>query len=107
MQCYKCNSELNLPNNKIGFRQTCPNCLVDLHVCKNCRHYMVGKPNDCNVPNTEFVSDREKNNFCEDFEIKVFSKEEKKSKKDISKKLFKDSEDDNGEKKDFNSLFKD
>lgn len=106
MHCYKCKAKLDLPSKKIGFRQTCPTCLADLHVCKNCKHYMIGKPNDCNVPNTEYVSDREKNNFCEDFEIKSDEKNhfDKTTKKDVSKKLFKDSDEDDKDKS-FDSLF--
>jgi hypothetical protein len=92
MFCYKCKNKLDLSSKKIGFRQSCPICFSDLHVCKNCRHYSPGKPNDCNVPNTEFVSDREKNNFCEDFEIKQELENQNKTKKDIAKKLFKDSD---------------
>lgn len=92
MYCYKCNKKLDLPSKKIGFRQTCPICFADLHVCKNCKHYLIGKPNDCNVPNTEYVSDREKNNFCEDFEIKNTLDIQTKTKEDILKRLFKDSD---------------
>ncbi len=92
VHCYKCKSKLDLPNKKIGFRQTCQVCFADLHVCKNCKHYCIGKPNDCNVPNTEFVSDKEKNNFCEDFEINQKVDTQNKTKEDISKKLFKDHE---------------
>jgi len=116
MYCHKCKKKLDLPNKKIGFKETCFFCEVDLHVCKNCRFYLIGKPNDCLVPNTEYVSDREKNNFCEEFSFKDGLEEDNsKSKKDIAKKLFEnpDSDDpdhdpdqndsDNG----FDSLFKD
>jgi len=66
---------------------------------------MVGKPNDCIVPNTEFISDREKNNFCEDFSFKTkIDSSNFKTKKNISKKLFDDDDDDDD--KDFDSLFK-
>ncbi|NGX28136.1 MAG: hypothetical protein K940chlam1_00311 [Candidatus Anoxychlamydiales bacterium] len=108
MHCFKCKNKLDLPNKKIGFKEMCPFCEADLHVCKNCKYYLVGKPNDCLVPNTEFVSDREKYNFCEDFSIKenLLDESNNKTKKDISKKLFKDIEEDD-ENKNFDSLFKD
>lgn len=106
MFCYKCKSKLDLVNKKISFRQTCPVCFADLHVCLNCKHYAIGKPNNCNVPNTEFVADRGKNNFCEDFEIKNCDNSNTKTKKDVSKKLFKD-DDDDSDRKSFDSLFKD
>jgi hypothetical protein len=108
MLCFKCKNKLNLPN-KIGFKETCPFCEADLHVCKNCKYYMPGKPNDCNVPNTEFVSDKEKYNFCEEFKFnkKINTQSNIKTKKDISKKLFKDSDDNDFENNSFDSLFKD
>ena len=107
MYCFKCKKQLDLPNKKIGFRDMCNFCEADLHVCKNCRHYIVGKPNNCNVPNTEYLSDREKFNFCEDFSKKEnLEKDETKSKKDIENKLFKDSDDDSDESQGFDSLFK-
>ena len=48
---------------------------------------MPGKPNDCAVPGTEYVRDREAANFCEEFKVKTASAA-------------------NQEKKKFNSLFK-
>ena len=91
MYCHKCKKKLDLPNKKVGFKETCFFCEADLHVCKNCRFYLIGKPNDCLVPNTEHIVDREKNNYCEEFSIKDGLEEDlSKSKKDIAKKLFKD-----------------
>ncbi len=53
---------------KIGFRATCPLCESDLHVCKGCKFFCLGKPNDCLVPGTDPIKDREKNNLCEEFQ---------------------------------------
>jgi len=109
MYCHKCKNKLDLPSKKVGFKQTCSFCEADLHVCKNCKFYIIGKPNNCLVPNTEYVSDREKYNFCEDFLFKnTLDDENLKSKKDVSKKLFKDQDDENDDSDNgFNSLFKD
>jgi len=109
MFCFKCKNKLDLPSKKISFRQTCAICLTDLHVCKNCKHYIIGKPNDCNVLNTAYVSDKEKYNFCEDFEFKenLDTQNKTQTKKNIAKKLFKDSKDDESENTSFDSLFKD
>ncbi|OGN61336.1 MAG: hypothetical protein A3F40_01385 [Chlamydiae bacterium RIFCSPHIGHO2_12_FULL_27_8] len=94
MICYKCKKDLNLVNNKIGFKEYCQNCLTDLHVCKNCKFYKVGKPNDCNILDVEKVVDKEKNNFCDEFsKSDNFSDVNYKSKKDIGKKLFKNFDD--------------
>ncbi|HSX26681.1 MAG TPA: hypothetical protein VLE89_06715 [Chlamydiales bacterium] len=69
MNCWKCAKAI--PEGKIGFRAVCPHCDTDLHVCKNCRYYSPGKPNDCAVPGTEYIRDREANNFCEEFKVKL------------------------------------
>ncbi len=64
--CFKC-SHLTEVSGKIPFRAVCPQCGSDLHVCKTCRYYSPGKPNDCAVPGTDYVRDREAANFCEEF----------------------------------------
>jgi hypothetical protein len=87
MNCWKCAKTLGEEAKKIGFRTVCPNCGIDLHTCTNCKYYTLGKPNDCAVPGTDYVRDREANNFCEDFKIKAKTEPPKKS--------------------NFNSLFKD
>jgi hypothetical protein len=66
MICWKCSKSLDSAL-KIGFRTVCPHCDVDLHVCVNCKYYSPGKPNDCIVPGTESIRDREKANLCEDY----------------------------------------
>ncbi len=66
MRCWKCGTELDYEK-RIPFKATCDKCNAWLHVCKSCKHYCPGKPNDCLVPGTEFVADREKFNLCEDF----------------------------------------
>ncbi len=49
---------------------TCDKCYVGQHCCVNCINYQPGLPNDCKVPGTDPVRDREANNFCEEFELK-------------------------------------
>lgn len=70
MNCPECGIQLSVPlGGKFSFRATCDKCGADLHTCKNCKYYKVGYQNDCMVPGTEFVADRLKNNFCEEFSI--------------------------------------
>lgn len=71
MDCWKCDRQISEQPIKIGFRAVCIHCGIDLHVCKNCRYYSPGKPNDCAVPGTEFIRDREAFNFCEEFKPKI------------------------------------
>jgi len=47
----------------------CPKCGRDLHACRNCRHYDPGVNNKCREPNAEWVTDRERANFCEFFQL--------------------------------------
>ena len=85
MNCWKCHKTVELA--QIGFRAVCKHCDADLHVCKNCKYYQIGKPNDCIVPGTDFVADREKSNLCEEFRPKP---PEQKSER--PRHLFKDDE---------------
>ena len=53
---------------KIGFREECPYCQADLHICLNCRFYDESAYNECKESSAERVSDKQKNNYCEYFE---------------------------------------
>lgn len=87
--CWKCKAPLD--RDKIHFRDTCEACSADLHVCKNCRFWCPGKPNECLVPGTEWVADREKANYCEEFKLQEDRpKKEGPSSDDIASRLFKD-----------------
>lgn len=87
--CYHCGKPLPpFDRNKVPFRETCSFCGADLHVCKNCRYYSPGRANDCLVPGTEYVADREKFNFCEEYSLLGKKSPEGPSKEDIEKKLF-------------------
>lgn len=99
MLCWRCTKPIAEREVKIGFRASCPHCDVDLHVCKNCRYYSVGKPNDCIVPSTEFIRDREAANLCEDFKPLVQTLSSPSG--DLARKLLGEPEN----RRDFNSLF--
>ncbi|MCB1113396.1 MAG: hypothetical protein KDK62_01420 [Chlamydiia bacterium] len=87
--CWHCGEALpNFTFGKVGFRETCEKCGYDLHVCKGCQYFSPGKPNDCSVPGTEFVADREKRNLCEDFKLSGKPPQKGPSKEEIEKRLF-------------------
>ena len=46
----------------------CPQCRKQTHVCRNCRFYEPGRPNDCQEPVAEPVKDKNRANFCDYFE---------------------------------------
>ncbi|MDM7914070.1 MAG: hypothetical protein ACE15D_08005 [Candidatus Eisenbacteria bacterium] len=68
--CWSCRAELPYPRYAAVPREgECPGCRKDLHACRNCRHYDPGVNNRCREPNAEWVTDRERANFCELFQL--------------------------------------
>ena len=67
MYCIKCGTLYEEDLRKLSFRAECESCGASLHSCVQCTYYKVGLPNDCKVPGTEWIADREALNFCEDF----------------------------------------
>ena len=61
----------------MSFREECPHCKADLHVCFNCRFYDESAYNECRESSAEKVEDKERNNYCEYFDS--LYKEEKDS----------------------------
>lgn len=47
----------------------CPSCGRDLHACVQCRHHDPGVNNQCREPQAEWVTDRERRNFCDYFSL--------------------------------------
>ena len=89
MDCWKCDRQISEQPIKIGFRAVCIHCGIDLHVCKNCRYYSPGKPNDCAVPGTEFIRDREAFNFCKNSSLRSeTSPQPRTTRRAGSKKIF-------------------
>lgn len=113
MNCWKCGAELALSSQyavkgsicKVPFRAACDHCQAPLHCCRNCQHYKRGLPNDCEVPDTEFISDREAANHCEDFLI-LGKKQSTPSSQEIAKRLFGDEPEEKKKKDPFDDLFK-
>ncbi|MFQ5728941.1 MAG: hypothetical protein ACE5GN_01090 [Waddliaceae bacterium] len=108
MKCWKCGTALEPPSGgKLPFRAICDTCSMWLHCCKNCKNYKPGLPNDCAVPNTEYIADREACNFCEEFELLGVGPKQTANPDDVSRHLFGDSGSKTSSKKGFKDLFKD
>lgn len=88
MNCWKCGTQLPDPSGKLSFRAECDKCSAWLHCCKNCKNYKPGLPNDCMIPGTDPISDREASNFCEEFQLRGTGPEKKADPKDVLKRLF-------------------
>jgi hypothetical protein len=72
-KCFKCRSPISLE--AVLFRDECPVCGSDLHVCVNCTFYDPGKHNSCREPQAEYVRERDRANYCDYF---VFGDAERK-----------------------------
>jgi hypothetical protein len=88
MRCWKCGTDQeDPPGGKLSFRATCIKCHSWLHCCKNCKNYQPGLPNDCKIPGTEYIPDREANNFCEEFQLLGVAPPSKKDPKNLAKEI--------------------
>ena len=66
MLCAFCKTKAS--EESIGFRDECPKCGGDLHICRNCRFYAPHAANQCREPAIpEPVRDKERRNLCEYF----------------------------------------
>lgn len=87
--CWYCKTDEEIQDN-VSRSAECPVCHRDLHSCKNCVFYSPGSHNDCRETNSEFISDKEKSNFCDYFKLnKNFSNQQKQDQKaQDARKLF-------------------
>lgn len=74
--CYRCKNELVF-DVKLGRKDTCPHCAVDLHCCKNCEHWDPSAHNQCKEHVAEYIPDRERANFCTFFTFRSGEPEDK------------------------------
>src|SRR5438132_420128 len=66
MICHQCRGELTIEG-FISRADECPQCGADIHCCLNCTSYDPHAHNKCREPQAEWVTDREKANFCDFF----------------------------------------
>jgi hypothetical protein len=76
--CHRCGKKVDAVD-KISRTATCPHCGSSLHSCLNCAFYDRNAHNQCREPQSEYVSDREKANFCDFF---TFAESEPRRKKE-------------------------
>lgn len=66
--CWKCGASLaDLPQ-PLSRRAECPNCHAELHTCRLCRHFDLGKAKQCREPVADEVKDKTRANFCDWFQ---------------------------------------
>ena len=69
LNCFSCHKTLEFADAKVGFREECPHCRADVHVCRNCQHYDPRVYNECRETSAEVVRERERANYCEYFVV--------------------------------------
>ncbi|HOE15860.1 MAG TPA: hypothetical protein PLX02_00445 [Syntrophorhabdaceae bacterium] len=67
-KCFRCHAPV--ADGKVSFKDECPSCRSDLHVCVNCLFYDTGKHNSCREPQADYVKEKDRANFCEYFRFK-------------------------------------
>jgi hypothetical protein len=67
VHCFSCGTGHQY-DRSIGRTDTCADCDADLKACRNCRHYDRSAPQQCREPTAEFVSNKERANFCGAFQ---------------------------------------
>ena len=68
MRCFACDALVELrTGERVGFRDACPHCGRDLHVCRNCAHHDPSAYNECRESSAERVGDRDRANRCDYF----------------------------------------
>lgn len=65
--CFRCGASLSALTLPLSRRDQCPDCTVDLHVCKMCLYFDVAVPRQCREDGAEDVTEKEKANFCDWF----------------------------------------
>ncbi len=66
--CVVCGTPIDEPL-PISRQAYCPHCKADLHACRQCGFYDPTVANECRETQAEWVSDKEKSNFCGFFKL--------------------------------------
>lgn len=69
--CFSCQKVLKFSELKISFREECPHCRADVHVCKNCSHFDRNVYNECKETSADLVREKDRSNYCDYFNLAV------------------------------------
>lgn len=65
--CYRCGTSLAGFPLPLARQDVCPACRSELHVCRMCRHFDEGAPDQCLEEEADFVREKARANFCDWF----------------------------------------
>lgn len=68
--CWDCGKKIEF-SDSVGFRAECDSCGADAHVCKNCDFYDPKVYNECRETSADVVREKERNNYCEYFQVRA------------------------------------
>src|SRR6476620_9128374 len=68
--CHFCGTSLD-PRMRIVKDTECPSCGRDLHACVQCRNFDRTAHNMCRESQAEWVTDRDRRNFCDYFSLSL------------------------------------
>jgi len=68
LRCYNCGQEWQ-GEPKPGFRALCTRCEAYIRCCWNCRFHDRTASSGCQLSNTETVREKDRPNFCEEFQF--------------------------------------
>lgn len=64
IQCFFCNTEIPI-SERVQFREECPHCQGDIHICMTCGFFDAGAYNECRESAAERLAGKERANRCE------------------------------------------
>jgi len=62
--CWKCGASLAALSLPLSRTDECSSCRAELHVCRLCHFYDIGKAKSCAEPIADEVQDKTRGNFC-------------------------------------------
>lgn len=68
LRCYRCGASLAALSLPLARLDLCPDCSVELHVCRMCRHYAPSAPEGCDEDDAPEVRNKTAANFCDYFQ---------------------------------------
>lgn len=67
LRCYRCGASLAALSLPLSRFDLCPDCDVELHVCRMCLHFAPTQPDACDEEDAVEVANKTAANFCDYF----------------------------------------
>lgn len=67
LRCYRCGADLSRLTLPLSRMDLCPECSVELHVCRMCACFSPGAAHGCTEDDAEEVHEKARANFCDYF----------------------------------------